>query len=38
MDLYPEDFKEQLDEALEFAKYLKEKYNIEFKDKPTWNF
>ena len=25
MDLYPEDFKEQLDEALEFAKYLKEK-------------
>ena len=25
MDLYPEDFKEQLDEALEFAKYLKER-------------
>ena len=20
------------------AKYQKEKYNIEFKDKPTWNF
>lgn len=20
------------------AKYFKEKYNIEFKDKPTWNF
>ena len=25
MDLYPEDFKEQLDETLEFAKYLKER-------------
>ena len=25
IDLYPEDFKEQLDEALEFAKYLKER-------------
>lgn len=25
MDLYPEDFAEQLDEALEFAKYLKER-------------
>ena len=25
MGLYPEDFKEQLDEALEFAKYLKER-------------
>lgn len=25
MDLYLENFKEQLDEALEFAKYLKEK-------------
>ena len=25
MDLYPEDFKEQLDEALEFARYLKER-------------
>lgn len=25
MDLYPEDFKEQLDEVLEFAKYLKER-------------
>ena len=25
MDLYPEDFKEQLDEALGFAKYLKER-------------
>ena len=25
MDLYPEDFKEQLDEAFEFAKFLKER-------------
>ena len=25
MDLYPEDFEEQLEEALEFAKYLKER-------------
>lgn len=25
MDLYPEDFKEQLDEVLEFTKYLKER-------------
>ena len=25
MDLYPEGFKEQLDEVLEFAKYLKER-------------
>lgn len=25
MDLYPEDFKEQLDEVLEFARYIKDR-------------